>query len=132
MARDQVSAFEKALVDEGIAGTQLEDIARSIHQQESAKGKNTKTSNAGAVGQMQIVPRTFKAYHPTGNIKDPYDNAVGGLRYIKDLAEKAGDDIGLVAAGYWRLATGNWRLATGGWQLAAGNWQLATGNWRLA
>jgi hypothetical protein len=101
MARDQVSAFEKALIDEGIAGTQLEDIARSIHQQESGKGKNTKTSNAGAVGQMQIVPKTFKAYHPTGNIKDPYDNAVGGLRYIKDLATKAGDDVGLVAAGYY-------------------------------
>jgi|GEM_PF-4151508 len=101
MARDQLSAFEKALVDEGIAGTRLEDVARSIHQQESGKGKNTKTSNAGAVGQMQIVPRTFKAYNPGGNIKDPYDNAVGGLRYIKDLAGKAGEDVGLVAAGYY-------------------------------
>ena len=52
--------FEDALKAEGVTG-QLAQIARSIYMQESSGGKNTKTSNTGAVGGMQIIPSTFKA-----------------------------------------------------------------------
>jgi len=96
----RLMAFEQALKDEGIAGTQLEPVARSIFQQESSSGKNVKTSNAGARGPMQVLPATFKAYNPQGNIDDPYDNSVGGLRYIKDLFSKT-NDAGLTAVGYY-------------------------------
>ena len=96
----RLMAFEQALKDEGIAGTQLESVARSIFQQESSSGKNVKTSNAGARGPMQVLPATFKAYNPKGNIDDPYDNSVGGLRYIKDLFSKT-NDAGLTAVGYY-------------------------------
>jgi hypothetical protein len=93
--------FEKALVDEGIAGTSLEGLARSIYSQESGGGKNTKTSNAGAVGGMQVIPSTFKSVNPQGDINNPYDNAVAGLRYIKQLHGQSGGDFGLTAAGYY-------------------------------
>ena len=96
----RIKAFEQALKDEGIAGTSLEPLARSIFQQESGSGKNVKTSNAGARGPMQVLPTTFKAYNPKGNIDDPYDNSVGGLRYIKDLYSKT-NDPGLTAVGYY-------------------------------
>ena len=96
----RITSFEKALKDEGIAGTNLEPVARSIFQQESSSGANVKTSNAGARGPMQVLPATFKAYNPQGNIDDPYDNSVGGLRYIKDLFSKT-NDPGLTAIGYY-------------------------------
>lgn len=93
--------FEKALVDEGIVGTPLESLARSIYMQESTGGKNTKTSNAGAVGGMQILPGTFNEVLPGGNINDPYDNSRAGLRYIKKMNDLAGGDLTLTAAGYY-------------------------------
>ena len=93
--------FEKALVDEGIVGTPLESLARSIYMQESSGGKNTKTSNAGAVGGMQILPGTFNEVLPGGNINDPYDNSRAGLRYIKKMNDLAGGDLTLTAAGYY-------------------------------
>ena len=54
MARDM---FDQALMAEGITG-QLADLARSIYMQESGGGRNTKTSNAGAHGGMQVIPTT--------------------------------------------------------------------------
>lgn len=93
--------FEKALADEGLVGTPLESLARSIYAQESSSGKNAKTSNAGAVGGMQILPGTFQEVLPGGDINDPYQNSVAGLRYIKKLSDMAGGDPSLVAAGYY-------------------------------
>jgi hypothetical protein len=93
--------FEKALVDEGLVGTPLESLARSIYTQESSGGKNTKTSNAGAVGGMQILPGTFNEVLPGGNINDPYDNSRAGLRYIKQMYNQSGGDLNLTAAGYY-------------------------------
>jgi SLT domain-containing protein len=93
--------FEKALVDEGLVGTPLESLARSIYMQESGAGQNTKTSNAGAVGGMQILPSTFNAVLPGGNINDPYDNSRAGLRYIKQMYNQSGGDLNLTAVGYY-------------------------------
>lgn len=96
-----LNPFEQALVDEGIAGTPLEPLARSIYRQESSSGRNTQTSNAGAVGGMQILPGTFNEVMPGGNINDPYQNSVAGLRYIKKMNALAGGDPSLTAAGYY-------------------------------
>jgi hypothetical protein len=93
--------FEKALVDEGLVGTPLESLARSIYMQESGAGRNTKTSNAGAVGGMQILPGTFKEVLPEGDINNPYDNSRAGLRYIKQMYDKSGGDLNLTAVGYY-------------------------------
>jgi len=93
--------FESALAAEGVTG-KVADIARSIYQQESASGKNTKTSNAGAVGGMQIIPATFKGVADKDwDINDPTHNARAGIRYVKQLYEQAEGDPALTAAGYY-------------------------------
>lgn len=95
------SPFESALKAEGVSG-RVADIARSIYQQESGSGKNTKTSNAGAVGGMQIIPATFNRMADKGwAIDNPEQNARAGVRYIKALHEKSGGDPALTAAGYY-------------------------------
>lgn len=93
--------FDAALDAEGVKGP-IADIARSIYQQESGSGKNTKTSNAGAVGGMQIIPGTFKQVaDKKWDINDPIQNSRAGIRYIKQLYDQAGGDPALTAAGYY-------------------------------
>lgn len=95
------SPFDTALAAEGITGP-LAAIAQSIYQQESGSGANTRTSNAGAVGGMQIIPATFQRFADAGwDINNPEQNARAGLRYIKALAPLAGNDPRLIAAGYY-------------------------------
>ncbi len=93
--------FTAALALEGVSG-KLADFARSIYQQESGGGKNTKTSNAGAVGGMQVIPSTFASVADKGwNIADPVQNARAGIRYLKQLDKQSGGDPALTAAGYY-------------------------------
>lgn len=93
--------FEAALSAEGVTGT-LADVARSIYMQESGGGRNTKTSNAGAVGGMQIIPSTFKSVADKDwDISDPMHNARAGIRYLSQLNKQSGGDPVLTAAGYY-------------------------------
>lgn len=93
--------FDDALAAEKV-DPKIAEIARSIYQQESGSGKNTKTSNAGAVGGMQIIPATFKGVADKDwSIDDPTQNARAGIRYVKQLYEQAGGDPALTAAGYY-------------------------------
>ena len=95
------SWFEQALKDEGADG-KFAELARSIFQQESGSGKNTKTSNAGAVGGMQIIPSTFNSVADKGwDISDPLHNARAGIRYLGQMYELAKGDPALAAAGYY-------------------------------
>lgn len=95
------SLFELALVKEGVTG-KLADVARSIYQQESGSGRNTKASNAGAVGGMQILPGTFAGVADKDwDISNPEHNARAGIRYLKQMDKKAGGDPLLIAAGYY-------------------------------
>lgn len=96
-----LAPFDAALAHEGVTG-KLADVARSIYQQESGGGKNTTTSNAGAVGGMQIIPGTFNSVADKGwNIADPVHNARAGIRYLKQLDKQSGGDAALTAAGYY-------------------------------
>lgn len=93
--------FESALSAEKVTGP-LADLARSIYTQESGGGKNTKTSNAGARGGMQIIPGTFAQVADKGwSIDDPLQNARAGIRYLKTLDKQAGGNPTLTAAGYY-------------------------------
>jgi len=93
--------FEDALKSEGVTG-QLAEVARSIYHQESSGGTNTKTSNAGARGGMQIIPGTFKSVADKGwDINDPSHNARAGIRYLKQLDKQSGGVPELTAAGYY-------------------------------
>lgn len=93
--------FEDALKAEGVTG-ELADLARSIYAQESGGGRNTKTSNRGAVGGMQVLPGTFlEVADPGWDIHDPLANARAGIRYIKKMNQKAEGDLQLTAVGYY-------------------------------
>lgn len=93
--------FEAALAAEGVSG-QLADVARSIYLQESGGGRNTKTSNAGARGGMQIIPSTFASVADRDwDINNPEHNARAGIRYVKQLDKLAQGDPALIAAGYY-------------------------------
>lgn len=95
------SPVDVALQAEGVT-EKVADVARSIYQQESGSGKNTKTSNAGAVGGMQILPATFKSVADDGwDINDPVHNARAGIRYVKQMNDLAGGDPALTATGYY-------------------------------
>lgn len=108
------SIFDQALLDEGILGTPLEALARSVYSQESNSGKNTATSNAGAVGGMQIIPSTFRSVADQGwSITDPYYNARAGIRYLKQGNEATGGDPQLTAAYYYGGPGGAKKLANG-------------------
>lgn len=93
--------FEEALKAEGVTGP-LADLARSVYHQESGSGSNTKTSNAGAYGGMQIIPGTFNSVaDKEWDIKNPMHNAQAGIRYLKQLDKQSGGNPVLTAAGYY-------------------------------
>lgn len=101
MASTVKNPFAQALEAEDVKG-RLADTAWSIYSQESGRGKNTKTSNAGAVGGMQIIPSTFaEVADKDWDINNPEHNARAGIRYIKKLDKMAGGDPALIAAGYY-------------------------------
>lgn len=100
-AAPKIDPFEAALNLEGLDPSKAA-IARSIYQQESGSGRNTTTSNAGAVGGMQIIPGTFNRMADKGwDINDPLDNARAGVRYVSKLYDLAEGDPRLTAAGYY-------------------------------
>lgn len=95
------SPFDQAIALEGTSGPLLA-LAKSIYSQESSFGKNTKTSNAGAVGGMQITPDAFDEVADKGwDINNPLDNARAGIRYLAKMYKDAGDDLRLAAIGYY-------------------------------
>ena len=96
-----INPLEEALQAEGISG-QLADLARGVYGQESSNGRNTKTSNAGAVGGMQILPKTFSSVADSNwDINDPVHNARAGVRYLKQLHNQTKGDLALTAVGYY-------------------------------
>ena len=56
-------------------------------------------SVAGAVGLMQLMPRTAKRYGVKNRL-DPAQNIQGGARYLRDLQVLFGNNLQLVLAAY--------------------------------
>lgn len=102
---DEPQAAAAGSLDELIAqeGAQaIKPIIEAIYKQESGSGANSKTSVDGAKGGMQIIPGTFQQYAKPGErIDNPADNLRVGVRIIKDLASRFGNDPAKVAAGYF-------------------------------
>ena len=93
--------FNKAMAAEGVTGPLL-NLARGIFGQESNGGKYVATSHAGAKGEMQVMPDTFKRMADKGwDINNPEHNIRAGARYIKLLNQRAKGDLWLTATGYY-------------------------------
>lgn len=58
-------------------------------------------SHAGARGLMQLMPATGRRYGlRTSELYDPAKNIEAGVRYLRFLADRFGDDLARILAGY--------------------------------
>lgn len=75
---------------------------KKIFRQESNDGANTATSNAGAVGPGQILPKTFASVADRGwDIGNAYHSARASARYALEQFRKANGNERLAAAAYY-------------------------------
>jgi len=74
------------------------DFALSVAHAESGLNPNVRDSSAGAIGIMQLMPKT--AGELRVDPRDPYQNIDGGVRYLRQLHDQFGGDPSLVAAAY--------------------------------
>ncbi|MEF3193241.1 MAG: lytic transglycosylase domain-containing protein [Halothiobacillaceae bacterium] len=57
------------------------------------------TSRAGAMGMMQLMPKTARRFG-VSNAYDPVQNIMGGVRYLRDLLAMFNGNVALALAGY--------------------------------
>jgi membrane-bound lytic murein transglycosylase B len=57
-------------------------VLAAINFIESNFGRLRNVSNAGAIGPMQFIPQTWRAYGMGGNIRDPLDAILGAANYL--------------------------------------------------
>lgn len=77
------------------------ELALAIWRQESSGGANTTTSPKGAVGGFQVMPKTFYAHMPGGDIYNPVDNMQAGLAVLAEGLTKANGDFAKAAQYYY-------------------------------
>ena len=59
------------------------NVLAAINFVETAFGKLKNESTAGALGPMQFIPATWRAYGMGGNIRDPHDAIMGAANYLR-------------------------------------------------
>ncbi|TAM77559.1 lytic transglycosylase domain-containing protein [bacterium] len=75
-----------------------ERLAYAMVKAES-DGNATARSRSGAMGLMQIMPETARAYRVDDPF-DPWQNLVGGTRYLHDLLTRYHGNVKLAVAAY--------------------------------
>lgn len=74
------------------------DFIYTILEVESSTNHKGEVSDAGAIGYMQLMPKTAEALGV--NPYDPYQNIGGGCRYINNLLIRYNDDLEIALAAY--------------------------------
>jgi hypothetical protein len=106
--------FDAALDMEGVDNPVERAFLKSIHGQESSGKANSKDSNRGAKGAMQVMPDTFKSVaDPDMDINKPLDNMRAGIRYGRQGFSAAKGDPVLAGAYYYGGPGGMQKAAKG-------------------
>lgn len=100
--RAALTADDLGLLAKEEGAAHLMPVINAIYGQESGAGANGKTSTDGARGGMQVMPDTFRRFAKQGeSIDNPADNMRVGMRIIKTLGDKFGNDPAKIATGYF-------------------------------
>ncbi len=86
--------FEEAAATYGVP----KDLLKAIAKAESDFNPNA-TSGAGAQGIMQLMPATARSLGVTDSY-DPYQNIMGGAKYISQMLDSFGGNITMALAAY--------------------------------
>ncbi|MGX0617628.1 orotate phosphoribosyltransferase-like protein [Cupriavidus metallidurans] len=104
------ATVDRIMTEEGAAA--IRPAVMGIYGQESGGGTNARRSTDGAIGGMQVMPGTFdRIKKPGEDINNPEDNFRVGVRYLKLMADRFGNDPGRLAAGYF---SGEGNVSTSG------------------
>lgn len=94
------ATIDRIVTEEGATG--VRPTVLGIYGQESSGGTNARTSVDNAHGGMQIIPDTFNRFAKPGErIDNPEDNFRVGVRILKSLGDKYGNDPARLAVGYF-------------------------------
>ncbi len=86
--------YEEASQTYGVSA----NLLKAMTKQESGFNPNA-TSRSGAQGLMQLMPATAASLGITDSY-DPYQNIMGGAKYIRQMLDKYNGDVSLALAAY--------------------------------
>ncbi|WP_199230934.1 transglycosylase SLT domain-containing protein [Azospirillum sp. TSO5] len=99
---DIVEAIKESAKNNGVPEEWALALARQESDFQQFKNGKLYTSQAGAIGVMQLMPGTARTLGV--NAADPYENIDGGIRYYKQLHDQFGD---------WGIAAGAYNAGPG-------------------
>ena len=94
----QSTGYDEIIIEAANKFDVPEKLIRSVIQQESGFNPNA-VSAAGASGLMQLMPKTAHSLGVNDSM-DPYDNIMGGTKYLKSMLTKYNGNLELTLASY--------------------------------